>query len=102
MANFFGGFIKRIEKPQDTHTPRLLYRTFLSVKMNTLHTASNRKRPSVNWNRGYIQTMTPEKLQRKHLQQRVHSMKQIGLVLSRLTWNSISGLPVGGTTLIPP
>lgn len=21
MANFFGGFIKRIEKPQDTHPP---------------------------------------------------------------------------------
>lgn len=101
MANF-SAVSSRELRNRKIHTPRLLYRTFLSVKMNTLHTASNRKRPSVNWNRGYIQTMTPEKLQRKHLQQRVHSMKQIGLVLSRLTWNSISGLPVGGTTLIPP
>ena len=96
MANFFGGFIKRIEKPQDTH-PRLLYRTFLSMKMNTLHTASNRKRPSANWNRGYIPTMTPEKLRRRHLQQRVHFMTQIGRALLRLTWNLTFGQPDGGT-----
>lgn len=101
MANFFGGFIKRIEKPQDTHPPSVP-RTFLSMRMSTLHTALSRKRPSTNWNRGYTQMMTPEKLLKKHLQQLVPFMMQIGRALLRLTWNSIFGLPAGGTTLIPP
>lgn len=95
MANFSAVSLRELRN-RKIHIPRLFRRSFPSTTMSTLHIALNRKRPSANWNRGYIPTMTPEKLRRRHLQQRVHFMTQIGRALLRLTWNSTFGLPDGG------
>ena len=96
MANFFGGFIKRIEKPQDTHPPSVV-QDFSQYENEYVTYCIEQEKTISKLESGLHTNDDPGEIAKKALAVACAFYDADWAALLRLTWNLTFGQPDGGT-----